>query len=54
MLGCMGAKRCDRDGQQVAWSAAKPGVEDVLLELEARTAAYSGQLGKPVNFPAGR
>jgi eukaryotic-like serine/threonine-protein kinase len=32
--------------QQVAWSAGKPGVEDVLLALEADTAAYSGQLGK--------
>jgi eukaryotic-like serine/threonine-protein kinase len=32
--------------QQVTWSAAKPGTEDVLLASEANTAAYSGQLGK--------
>jgi len=32
--------------RQVAWSAGKPGVEDVLLALDADTAAYSGQLGK--------
>ncbi len=32
--------------QQVAWAAAKPGVEDVLLSAEADTAAYSGQLEK--------
>ena len=32
--------------QQVAWSAGKPGVEDVLLGYEARTVAYSGRLGK--------
>jgi hypothetical protein len=30
--------------QQVAWAAGKPGVEDVLLSLEADTAAYSGRL----------
>jgi predicted Zn-dependent protease len=32
--------------QQVAWSAGKPGVEDVLLAMEANTAAYSGHLDK--------
>jgi DNA-binding winged helix-turn-helix (wHTH) protein/tetratricopeptide (TPR) repeat protein len=32
--------------EQVAWSAGKPGVEDVLLALEARTAAYFGQNNK--------
>jgi eukaryotic-like serine/threonine-protein kinase len=32
--------------QQVAWSAGKPGVEDVLLAYEADTAAYFGQLAK--------
>jgi eukaryotic-like serine/threonine-protein kinase len=37
-------------GQQVAWSAGKPGVEDVLLELESRTAAYSGRLKKARGF----
>ena len=31
--------------QQVAWAAGKPGAEDVLLGLEANTAAYSGGLG---------
>ena len=32
--------------QQVAWSAGKPGVEDVLMAFEANTAAYLGRLGK--------
>jgi tetratricopeptide (TPR) repeat protein len=32
--------------QQVAWTAGKPGVEDVLLAYEADTAAYSGRLVK--------
>jgi Flp pilus assembly protein TadD len=33
--------------QQVAWATTgKPGVEDVLLALEAGTAAYSGKMGK--------
>jgi hypothetical protein len=32
--------------QQLAWSAGKPGLEDVLLAYEADTAAYSGRLGK--------
>ena len=32
--------------QQVAWSAGKPGIEEVLLSYEADTAAYSGRLGK--------
>ncbi|HEV2487491.1 MAG TPA: winged helix-turn-helix domain-containing protein, partial [Terracidiphilus sp.] len=32
--------------QQVAWAAAKPGAEDVVLELEADSKAYFGQLGK--------
>ncbi|PWT82886.1 MAG: hypothetical protein C5B58_07475 [Acidobacteria bacterium] len=30
--------------RQLAWSAGKPGVEDVLLALDANTAAYSGHL----------
>jgi tetratricopeptide (TPR) repeat protein len=33
-------------GQQLAWSAGKPGLEDVLLGYAADTAAYSGGLGK--------
>jgi hypothetical protein len=32
--------------RQAAWSASKPGVEDVVLALEANTTAYSGRLGK--------
>ena len=32
--------------QQVSWAAGKPGVEDVLLAMEADTAAYYGQLEK--------
>jgi hypothetical protein len=32
--------------RQVAWPEGKPGVEDVLLDLDANTAAYSGRLGK--------
>jgi serine/threonine protein kinase len=36
--------------QQVAWSAGKPGVEDVLLSFEADTAAYAGQLSKAREF----
>ena len=36
--------------QQVAWSAGKPGVEDVLLAYEADTAAYSGRLEKAREF----
>jgi hypothetical protein len=32
--------------QQVAWSAGKPGVEDILLVQEADTAAYFGRLAK--------
>jgi tetratricopeptide (TPR) repeat protein len=31
--------------QQIAWSTGKPGVEDVLLNFEADTAAFSGKLG---------
>jgi eukaryotic-like serine/threonine-protein kinase len=31
--------------QQVAWSAARPGVEDDLLSMEADTAAFFGRLG---------
>jgi eukaryotic-like serine/threonine-protein kinase len=37
-------------GQQVAWSEGKPGVEDVLLGLEARTAAHSGRLKEARDF----
>jgi eukaryotic-like serine/threonine-protein kinase len=36
--------------QQVAWSAGKLGVEDVLLAGEADTAAYSGRLVKAREF----
>jgi tetratricopeptide (TPR) repeat protein len=36
--------------QQVAWAAGKPGVEGVLLSVEADTAAYSGQLEKARKF----
>jgi len=36
--------------QQVAWSAGKPGWEDVWLALEADTAAYFGQLTKAREF----
>jgi eukaryotic-like serine/threonine-protein kinase len=32
--------------QQMAWSAGKPGVEDLMVELEAEAYAYSGQLKK--------
>ena len=32
--------------QQVAWAASKPGAEDALLGLEAKTAAYFGRLGQ--------
>ena len=32
--------------QQVAWSTGKPGVEDVLMQYQADTAAHSGQLAK--------
>jgi tetratricopeptide (TPR) repeat protein len=32
--------------QQVAWAAGKPGVEDVLLIMDADAAAYGGQLRK--------
>jgi hypothetical protein len=32
--------------RQVEWAAGKPGLEDVLLVLEAGTAAYSGRLAK--------
>jgi DNA-binding winged helix-turn-helix (wHTH) protein len=32
--------------QQLAWATGKPGSEDLLLALEADTAAYSGRLGK--------
>jgi eukaryotic-like serine/threonine-protein kinase len=37
-------------GQEVAWSAGKPGVEDVMLELESATAAYSGRLKEARDF----
>jgi DNA-binding winged helix-turn-helix (wHTH) protein/tetratricopeptide (TPR) repeat protein len=32
--------------QQVAWAAGQSGVDDVLLSLEADTAAFSGRLGE--------
>jgi serine/threonine protein kinase/Flp pilus assembly protein TadD len=36
--------------QQVAWATGKPGVEDMLLALEADTAAYSGRLRQAREF----
>ena len=36
--------------QQVAWAEGKPGVENVLLNNEADTAAYSGRLGEAREF----
>ena len=36
--------------QQVAWAAGKPGVEDILLSVEADSAAYSGRLKKAREF----
>jgi len=36
--------------QQVAWSAGKPGIEEVLQSYEADTAAYSGRLAKAREF----
>jgi tetratricopeptide (TPR) repeat protein len=39
-----------RMAQQVAWSAGKPGVEDILLANETDTAAYSGRLRKAREF----
>jgi eukaryotic-like serine/threonine-protein kinase len=36
--------------QQVAWSVGKRGVEDVLLGLQADTAAYSGRLNNAREF----
>ncbi|MFY9530274.1 MAG: protein kinase, partial [Candidatus Acidiferrales bacterium] len=36
--------------QQLTWAAGKSGVEDVLLALEADTAAYSGRLGEARDF----
>ncbi len=36
--------------EQVAWSAGKPGKENLMLYLEAGTAAYSGKLNKAREF----
>jgi len=36
--------------EQVAWSEGRPGVEDVLLDFEADTAAYSGRLQRARQF----
>ena len=36
--------------KQVAWGTGKPGVEETLLDLEADTAAYYGQIGKARGF----
>jgi DNA-binding winged helix-turn-helix (wHTH) protein len=36
--------------QQVGWATSKLGAEDILLALEANTAAYSGGLGKARGF----
>ena len=37
-------------GQQIAWSAGKPGVEDWMLGMEGDTAAYSGRVRKAREF----
>jgi len=37
-------------GQQVAWGAGKPGVEDALLSIQSDTEAYYGRLGKARDF----
>jgi len=39
-----------RMAQQVDWAANQSGVEDVLLSLEADTAAFSGRLGEAREF----
>jgi class 3 adenylate cyclase/tetratricopeptide (TPR) repeat protein len=36
--------------QQATWAMGKPGVEDLLLNNQADTAAYSGRLGKAREF----
>jgi tetratricopeptide (TPR) repeat protein len=36
--------------RQVAWGAGKPGLEDVLLDLEADAAAHSGRQGNAREF----
>jgi DNA-binding winged helix-turn-helix (wHTH) protein/Flp pilus assembly protein TadD len=36
--------------RQVGWATGRPGAEDVLLELEADSTAYYGQLGKAREF----
>ncbi|HLB88168.1 MAG TPA: tetratricopeptide repeat protein [Terriglobales bacterium] len=36
--------------RQVAWSAGKPGNEDILLSFQSDTEAYSGRLGKARDF----
>jgi tetratricopeptide (TPR) repeat protein len=36
--------------QQVAWAAGKPGAENAMLDLEAKTKAYSGMLGQARNL----
>jgi eukaryotic-like serine/threonine-protein kinase len=36
--------------QQVAWAAGKPGIEDILMSVEADTASYVGQLEKAREF----
>jgi serine/threonine protein kinase/tetratricopeptide (TPR) repeat protein len=33
-------------GQQAAWAAGKPGMEEMFQDLGAETAAYSGRIGK--------
>jgi hypothetical protein len=32
--------------QEIAWSRASPGIEDVFLDVEADTSTYSGQFAK--------
>jgi eukaryotic-like serine/threonine-protein kinase len=44
--------RNDSEGmaKQVAWGTGKPGVEEALLDFEADSAAYYGQVGKARGF----
>ena len=44
-VGFLEGDRTEMD-RQVAWAAAKPGAEDLLLSLESDTSAFQGNLGK--------
>lgn len=37
-------------GQQVAWGAGKPGIEDILLSMQSDTEAYSGRMTKARDY----